>query len=364
MRASLSLLVLMMELRPVCSFVSKGSHYTTICQFSFRSFESSAFAESISMESFNPIGPPSTLSKLAVGQALSLSSNVVTRLSQTPNIFHVANFISTKERKVLMTAASSQGMKRAGTRNSEANTIRKNSYLTWIDPYDISGVTSPEALGITRSLVVKSGAIFTHEALHKNILEGGGVDYLFAEDVQVAKYDAAGRFDYHHDGYSRFLTVSLMFIYFITFALVLSITQFDSILSVKVLIYLNGVGGTYFPFANSETFHNIIDEASAVDTARKRRVGKEGLLLIGKEGAEPYTLSLENMTSKSVVEIKGGDAIAFYSYKPSGEKDWNALHCSLAIPEEKWISTCWSRSEALTGPFSYLKKEAMVEQLQ
>ena len=57
--------------------------------------------------------------------------------------------------------------------------------------------------------MIKSGAIFTHEIMHKKILEGGGVDYFFAEDVQVAKYDAAGSFDYHHDGYSRFLTVSL-----------------------------------------------------------------------------------------------------------------------------------------------------------
>eukprot|EP00956_Cyclotella_meneghiniana_P005540 scaffold7120_cov49-Cyclotella_meneghiniana.AAC.6 len=228
-----------------------------------------------------------------------------------------------------MSMALSQGMKTAGTRNSDANTIH---------PYDIStGVAPPEALSVGRRLVIKSGAIFAHETMHKKILEGGGVDYFFAEDVQVAKYDAAGSFDYHHDGYSRFLTV---------------------------LIYLNGVGGTYFPFANSETCHNITDEASAVNAARKRAVGKDGLLLVGKEGVEPYVSSLENVTSKSVVEIQGGDAIAFYSYKPSGEKDWNALHCSLSVPEEKWISTCWSRSEALTGPFSYLKKEAMLEQFQ
>jgi hypothetical protein len=51
-----------------------------------------------------------------------------------------------------MQAASEQGMDTAGTKNSAPNTIRKNSFLTWIDPYDISGSTSTEALSIARQV--------------------------------------------------------------------------------------------------------------------------------------------------------------------------------------------------------------------
>jgi hypothetical protein len=52
-----------------------------------------------------------------------------------------------------------------------------------------------------------------------------GDDASYAEDMQVAMYDAGGGYDYHHDGFGRYLTV---------------------------LSYLNGVGGTYFPFGDDE----------------------------------------------------------------------------------------------------------------
>ena len=44
-----------------------------------------------------------------------------------------------------------------------------------------------------------------------------------------------------------------------------------------------------------------------------------------------------------------------YVHDINGEKDLRTLHCSLPVPEEKWIATCWYRSESLTGPFGYLK---------
>lgn len=36
--------------------------------------------------------------------------------------------------------------------------------------------------------------------------DGGRVDYFFAEDLQVAKYDTGGCFNFHHDGFSRYLS--------------------------------------------------------------------------------------------------------------------------------------------------------------
>ena len=133
MNCLLSLLVVMMKSRRVHSFiVSNRSCYLTRTQFNLKALESSVSTERTSIDAFNPLGPPSALSKLSIGKTLSLSSNVITRLSEAPNIFHVANFVSSEEREVLMSTASSQGMKTAGTRNSDANTIRKHSYLTWL----------------------------------------------------------------------------------------------------------------------------------------------------------------------------------------------------------------------------------------
>jgi hypothetical protein len=315
--------------------------------------------EPASSELFNPIGPPIVLLNLEVGETCSMPSSTITRLSRSPDLFYIKDFIIKDDREVLMHAASEQGMKTAGTRSSEANTIRKNSYLTWIDPYDISGATSTEALSIARNLILKAEDLFAHESMHKVIKDGGRVEYFFAEDLQVAKYDTDGCFNFHHDGFSRYLS-KIVFVFTISMIL-LPIPYRD--FCTAVLIYINGIGGTYFPFANlGNTIHDVdaADEASAVEIATTRVPGKDGILLVGTEDAEYYHQSSDEMDPNSVIKISAGDAIAFYSYKPNGEKDWRSLHCSLAVPQEKWISTCWFRSEALTGPFGYMKKEAML----
>lgn len=339
-----NILFTFMLLRNVSSFPGRGAQFIKRPQNTLIELSStvSVKPEHVDNYLFNPLGPPEILAGLAVGESLSTPTKI-TRLSKAPDLFHIKKFVSKEDANVLVEAAVSQGMKVAGTRQSEANTVRKNSYLTWIDPYDISGVVSSEALNTARGLVVKSGGMFVHKAMQKLMQEGGKIDYIFAEDVQVAKYDEDGSFDFHHDGFSRYLTV---------------------------LVYLNGIGGTYFPFANlGESSHEVdnAEEINVAEISRGRLVGKEGVLLVGKEGldsyAEYHNLPTEEKVVDSVFEIEAGDAIAFYSYRPSGEKDWRSVHCSLRVPQEKWISTCWFRSEALTGPFSNLKKDAMLENL-
>lgn len=337
MKGSSSVLLFTAMIRVASSFLGRRACHG-VKRRNQSSLASTVTPEPTSIEFFNPIGPPTRLADLAIGETCTQASSAITRLSQSPDLFLIKDFVSQADREILMQAAADQGMKTAGTRSSEANTIRKNSYLTWIDPYDLSGSTSVEALSVARDTIHKSGALFAHEAMHKMILEGGRVDYFFAEDLQVAKYDTDGCFNFHHDGYSRYLTV---------------------------LIYLNGVGGTWFPRVNFQCEFQDIDiaddEASAVEIARSKVAGQDGLLFVGEEGLEPYIQSLE-MKPGSVVQIEAGDAVAFYSYKSSGQKDWKSLHCSLPVPQEKWIATSWFRSEALTGPFSYLKKEAMLDQ--
>ena len=338
MKGSIFTVLFSVLLRRGSSLLSRGALNTNRTHSYLRKVHRRAESvQSPSVDAFNPIGPPTILSNLAVGETFSTSSSVVTRLSRSPELFHIKNFVSQADREILMHAASNQGMTTAGTKSSEANTIRKDSYLTWLDPYDISGSLSTETLSTARNLVFKSGALFAHETMHKIIQEGGRVDYFFAEDLQVAKYDTNGKFDFHHDGYSRYLTV---------------------------LAYLNGIGGTYFPFVNTGIKdHDFYadNEASAIESAKKRLVGNEGLLVVGREDADSYIAAIGQVHSGSILNMEAGDAIAFYNYKPDGEKDWRALHCSLPVPQEKWISTCWFRSEALTGPYRHLKKEAMLQ---
>ena len=94
----------------------------------------------------------------------------------------------------------------------------------------------------------------------------------------------------------------------------------------------------------------------------KKQFERCGVLIAGKEGSDPY-LKSSYVNPKSTVYIEEGDAVAFYSFTKGGEKDLRQLHCSLPVPEEKWIATCWFRSDALTGPFAYLKKAQLLEEL-
>jgi hypothetical protein len=299
------------------------------------------------LQSFNPLGPNPNLSNLSTGESLQLHDKQITRLSSSPDIFLVRDLIQTEDRKILMKAATLQGMKIAGTRSSGENTVRKNSYLAWIDPHSIlcsndddeGGNYWKDASSVARETIAKSRLCFVHDVMNDLINAVEKMEFCFAEDLQVAKYDEQGMFDYHHDGYSRYLTV---------------------------LTYLNGVGGTYFPFGNMGDEEllgiNFTNETEVSVLKFKKNLDKCGILIVGEEGSNPYLKSSSFVKPKNIIHIKAGDAIAFYNYMPGGEKDLRQLHCSLPVPREKWISTSWFRSEALTGPFAALKKMQLFQE--
>lgn len=292
-------------------------------------------------DEFHPLGPPSFLSNLPTGESFNYLGKSITRLSSLPDIFLVRSLISKDDRDILMQTANSRGMSTAGTRKSGENTIRKGSYLTWIDPYCLDSSErdegAPTASEVAREIITKSRKYFSHEVMNDLISNVDMIDYAFVEDMQVAKYDIGGRFDYHHDGYGRYLTV---------------------------LSYVNGIGGTYFPFGNmpSSDLNGIDftneDEVSVLSFKNRVKDGRCGILTVGREGIDAYLKSTP-VRPKNIVELLPGDAIAFYNYDINGEKDLRTLHCSLPVPEEKWIATCWYRSEALTGPFGYLKRSRL-----
>ena len=297
-------------------------------------------------KSFNPLGPNPTLSNLPTGESLQLHDKQITRLSSSPNIFLIKDLIHKEDRNILMKAAALQGMKIAGTRSSGENTVRKNSYLAWIDPHGIicsneddeGGDCWKDASSVARETILKSRLCFVHDVMNDLINTVEKMEFCFAEDLQVAKYDKQGMFDYHHDGYSRYLTV---------------------------LTYLNGVGGTYFPFGDmgDELLGiNFTNETEVSVLKFKKNLDKCGILIVGEEGSDPYLKSSGFVKPKNIIHIKAGDAIAFYNYMPGGEKDLRQIHCSLPVPREKWISTSWFRSEALTGPFAALKKMQLFQE--
>lgn len=299
----------------------------------------------------NPLGPPQFLSNLQVGEtyqnnittihnATTDTKNIrITRLSSSPDIFHIRNYGMEQhydnDRKILMQGAERQGMVVAETTRSETNKIRKNSFVSWIDPNDSNDPTGD----VAKKIIHRSRLNFAHEEMNAAIDDDqkDHSSFCYVERLQVAKYGVGGSYGYHHDGYSRFLTV---------------------------LNYLNGIGGTYFPFGNmtSDELRDADidldkDEFVVIEETTKRVYGPPcGILMVGKEGREAYRNTTVN--PKSMVDLQAGDAIAFYNYLPGGERDLRLIHCSLQLPiqEEKWIATCWFRSEALTGTLGWIKK--------
>jgi hypothetical protein len=297
----------------------------------------------------NLFGPPSFLASLDLQESNHIPSFLgeppmsITRLARSPNIYCVRNFLpDPSKRNALIHAAQQQGMKVAGTRKSQENTVRKKSYLTWLDSSYTCSTQQDAARFIVQNMQELAKTLFVHERLVQFAMElqdqSSSPGYLFVEDLQVAKYDPKGQFDAHHDGFGRFVTV---------------------------LTYLNGVGGTYFPFAETSAVGNDISVAAfpnleeASLAAVDKFPGRDGLLIVGTEGKDGYLLGGNRNQTNAIYTVQPGDALVFYSHDPTGEKDWKSLHAGLQIPEEKWIATNWFRSEYLTGPFTSLFLECI-----
>jgi hypothetical protein len=268
---------------------------------------------------FNPLGPPERLASLGIGDLITIphpfggehESVNIKRLSRDPDIFLLQNFLACdKMRLLLRKSAVEQGLKVAGTRKSDENAIRKNSYLAWIDAEEVE----PE--GELSNIMSNMGRFVVDAFVHESLRNEW--DLYELESIQVAKYDEGGRFDEHHDGFGRFLTV---------------------------LSYLNGIGGTYFPYAQTN------EGKPANEFVISNVPGRNGLLVTGHEGSTPY-FSHESEES-AVVQIQPGDAVAFYNYNVGG-RILSSVHSSLSVPSEKWIATNWLRSSQLTGPHGSL----------
>jgi 2OG-Fe(II) oxygenase superfamily len=222
-------------------------------------------------------------------------SITIQKLSQRPPLFLLKGILTPEECQKLQDLALSSGpMQEATTRSmTEDNNnkeeevdnekYRQASQFAWI-PNDRTGLTR---------LAHQVHAIFLpHEPCYHPIVS--------VEEMQVVHYDPQGRYDFHHDGAMRILTV---------------------------LYYLNAVSDTWFPLADW-THGRFMTRDHAIEAAA-------ALLSNNNNNNQQQKVGV------CVSQIQPGDAIAFYNYFQNGTLEWNAWHAGLPASSDKWIATHW-----------------------
>lgn len=302
-----------------------------------------------------------------VGGGIFLSNKknlTITRVSIDSPVFHVKNFCSEEQTNTLINYSLENDMEYSGTSAGDMVKQRVGSYTGWIYPTDTAdhieeekGVMEDEntnAKDVAGYMTELSRLLFVPPYLktmidHSTASAGAFVESLFsAEALQVVRYEIRGKYDVHHDGMNRFLTV---------------------------LTYLNGVAGTWFPYAIVDNEHHHQQQSSSAEddtttwnmddlpsmgtgnVAHDKTPGTDGLLVISQEHDDATTSMSTTTTScnsNNVLRIKKGDALLFYNYdwieNLDGDEDlpqtgpiinWRSIHSGMRTTEEKWIATNW-----------------------
>jgi hypothetical protein len=295
----------------------------------------------------HPFAPPSYLQNLKLNQSLnpipSLPDLTITRVSSNPDIFIFRNLLSEQQVHHIINYAQNSTMEYSGTKSGNRVNQRMNSYSCWIYPNQRAEEEEEEeeeectAQAITDYMTEISSIIFISDIL-KELSEDYEEDeskaVYDAEPLQVVKYEVGGKFDVHHDGFNRFLTV---------------------------LTYLNGVAGTWFPYAiideEEEGMGLHKDESEIPDMrspeiAKDKHPGRDGLVIISDNDSS-YEM---DFNSQHIVRVHPGDAVAFFNYdwivnfdekihddvpRTGPLMNWRSIHSGLSTEEEKWIATNW-----------------------
>jgi hypothetical protein len=230
----------------------------------------------------------------------------ITRIALNPPIYLFRNVLCRGEdRKSVMDACQQMGMKPAETKSGVVSAHRSHAHVAWL------------------SATVHSVAeLMTH--LNRELFINNGD--VYSEDVQVVRYDSGGRFDLHHDGFDRIVTV---------------------------IHYLNGVGGTWFPFCKIDEIANDDDDEEPPPRMTMmnpnamtfgKHPGSDGVWIVGSENSH-------QPASRHAIPINPGDAIAFYNYEEThvdgltrAVMNWRSLHAGMPTNQVKWIATNWFRA--------------------
>jgi hypothetical protein len=278
---------------------------------------------------------PPYLNDLAVGESVYIDNGgdinlQITKVSNHPPIFHLPRFLSYTDCETLMSSATSL-LHDAQTRQGIVE-HRAGSQVAWlgdVDHHEDDDKNSHTGSAADDTAHRLAGYL-QHVTAHLFLPMAPSVD---AERLQVVRYEPSGRYDLHHDGFDR---------------------------TVTVLTYLNGIAGTWFPFCttpsdtHNDDFENTDKMMMMIPTmqlgnknmVQGRTPGRDGICFVGNN--EELAAAVDDYNH--VVRIAAGDAISFYNYQKCdhhADKQieiimaWKTLHCGLSAPATKWIATNW-----------------------
>ena len=207
----------------------------------------------------------------------------IVRIASRPECFAIGGLLSEKECDDIIATADAQGLEAAMTAGGDA---RRNCGVAWlpIDSYD----TGASIAAACQQLLL------TPEAQYP---AGDWAQKACFENMQVLKYGDGGEFKLHHDANQQ------------------------THRTLTVLLYLNGVGETWFPLASEAWVDHNPTPKQAFAAAHCLDPARDGLL----------------------VSPSKGDAIAFYNFcdDGSGELDRLAFHAGLPASAEKSVAALW-----------------------
>ena len=237
-----------------------------------------------SANEYVPAGAPSRLAAMAVNEELTAQRSdgreyVVKRLAGRPAAFLMQGYLSAAECSQLISGALSSGMVAAETTgNTDA---RRRCDLALLSP------SQHQALRGVQSDAAR--LLLSEQAMAD---PGGG-----CEPLHVLRYRENGEYLAHYDAMNHPRLITCLF-------------------------YLNGVGATWFPIADSAAGDSFADHGGAVAYAAALDPTKDGLR----------------------VSPSKGDAIAFFNFDAEGQPDPWALHAGCQVQQgesAKWIGTLW-----------------------
>jgi hypothetical protein len=231
--------------------------------------------------------PPSYLNDLAIGESIHIDNgdNVIriVKVANEPPLFHLPEFLASSDCDALMSTAavkSSLCWQDAETKQGRVE-HRTGSRVVWLGDYDDDDDADDDdhhnwSHGRHHHYQEESTAasvlagylqhLTAHLFLPHVLVPPYSVD---SERLQVVQYVTRGKYDLHHDGFDR---------------------------TVTVLTYLNGIAGTWFPFVRTAT--TTTDSSSADDDCNDiptmqlgnenmlngRVPGRDGICFVGSEG--------------------------------------------------------------------------------
>mmetsp|Transcript_4028 Transcript_4028/g.4653 ORF Transcript_4028/g.4653 Transcript_4028/m.4653 type:complete len:500 (+) Transcript_4028:83-1582(+) len=291
------------------------------------------------------------------GTSSTILDFTVERVSSTPDIFLFRNLLSPEECDAVInysrqddsSSASknrdSMKMNYADVTEGKSSDFRTNCKVGWIHHQSTSNslATTNSNSIIIRNLAKELGRITGNILLTDEVKRSPRAG---CEPMQLCHYyEEGGKFVLHHDGVDRVLTI---------------------------IYYLNGVAGTWFPFANNndnssgynnsndnnKIFEAAIDPSTDITKlAEGLQPGIDGLVIVGQNSPLLSTNWQQQRTNKNHVVVDIGDCVAFFNYKTipdvggiRAERDWASLHAGLPTTKEegeKWICNHWVKTPSL-----------------